>query len=116
MHGSNVNYEANPLLSLAGFIGGLPELSASLAEQLSYLTVAPTAINTPPTGANVTPSEVTQTLDVRVGPNVNAGTLWAFAFTHFGGRYLNRRRLRDVVGMHQETGVIEVDIAQGAED
>jgi succinyl-diaminopimelate desuccinylase len=75
MHGSNVNYEANPLLSLAGFISGLPELSALVAERLSYLTVAPTAITVPVTGANVTPPEVTQTLDVRVGPDVDAGMI-----------------------------------------
>jgi succinyl-diaminopimelate desuccinylase len=75
MHGSNVNYEANPLLSLAGFISGLPELSEALAERLSYLTVAPTAITAPPTDANVTPPEVTQTLDVRIGPDVDAGMI-----------------------------------------
>ncbi len=75
MHGSNVNYEANPLLSLARFVNGLPELSEGLAERLSYLTVAPTAITAPPTGANVTPPEVTQTLDVRVGPDVDAGMI-----------------------------------------
>jgi succinyl-diaminopimelate desuccinylase len=72
MHGSNVDYEANPLLSLARFLKAIPELSAALAQRLSYLTVAPTAISAPPTGANVTPPEVTQTLDVRVGPDVDA--------------------------------------------
>jgi succinyl-diaminopimelate desuccinylase len=75
MHGSNVDYEANPLLSLARFINGIPKLSAGLAERLSYLTIAPTALAVPPTGANVTPSEVTQTLDVRVGPDVDAGMI-----------------------------------------
>ncbi|GAB4536334.1 MAG: YgeY family selenium metabolism-linked hydrolase [Anaerolineae bacterium] len=72
MHGSNVDYQANPLLSLAGFINGIPKLSAGLAERLSYLTIAPTALAVPPSGANVTPAEVTQTLDVRIGPAVDA--------------------------------------------
>jgi len=71
MHGSNVNYAANPLLSLARFIDKIPALSSALAGRLSYLTIAPTALAVPPTGANVTPAEVTQTLDVRVGPDVD---------------------------------------------
>ena len=84
MHGSNVNYEANPLLSLARFIGGLPDLSESLAERLSYLTVVPTAIAAPLTGANVTPPEVIQTLDVRVGPDVEAGMIVRELNEHLG--------------------------------
>jgi acetylornithine deacetylase/succinyl-diaminopimelate desuccinylase-like protein len=70
-HGSNVNPEANPLLSLAGFLNALPGTTAALAERVSYLTIAPTALSVVPSVPNVTPSEVTQTLDVRVGPDVD---------------------------------------------
>ena len=71
-HGSNIHTEANPLFSMAGFLKALPETSAALAERVSYLTIAPTAVNAVPAVPNVTPSEVTQTLDVRVGPDVDA--------------------------------------------
>jgi succinyl-diaminopimelate desuccinylase len=71
-HGSNVDHEANPLLSLARFLDALPGAAASVAEHASYLTIAPTAISAAPTVPNVTPSEVIQTLDVRVGPDVDA--------------------------------------------
>jgi acetylornithine deacetylase/succinyl-diaminopimelate desuccinylase-like protein len=70
-HGSNVNPEANPLFSLAGFLNALSETSAALAEGVSYLTIAPTALNVVPAVPNVTPSEATQTVDVRVGPDVD---------------------------------------------
>ena len=46
-----------------------------LAERFSYLTIAPTALNAAPAVPNVTPSEVTQALDVRLGPDVDAGTI-----------------------------------------
>jgi acetylornithine deacetylase/succinyl-diaminopimelate desuccinylase-like protein len=72
MHGSIVDREANPLFSLARFIEALPEASATLAERVSYLTVTPTAIASSPAGPNVTPSDLTQTLDVRTGPDVEA--------------------------------------------
>jgi acetylornithine deacetylase/succinyl-diaminopimelate desuccinylase-like protein len=71
-HGSVVDYEANPLLSLARFLDGLPGLAASLAERASYLTMAPTALSAAPAARNVTPAEVVQTLDVRVGPGIEA--------------------------------------------
>ncbi len=75
MHGSIVNREANPLFPLARFIDALPEASATLAKGVSYLTVTPTAIASSPAGPNLTPSELTQTLDVRVGPGVEVGKI-----------------------------------------
>jgi succinyl-diaminopimelate desuccinylase len=75
MHGSIVNREANPLFPLARFIDALPEASATLAKGVSYLTVTPTAIASSPAGPNLTPSQLTQTLDVRVGPGVEAGRI-----------------------------------------
>jgi acetylornithine deacetylase/succinyl-diaminopimelate desuccinylase-like protein len=71
-HGSNMNPETNPLFSLAGFLNALPETNAALAERVSYITIAPTALNVAPAVPNVTPSEVTQTLDMRVGPDGDA--------------------------------------------
>jgi acetylornithine deacetylase/succinyl-diaminopimelate desuccinylase-like protein len=111
MHGSNVDYEANPLLSLARFLKAIPELSAALAERLSYLTVAPTAISAPPTGANVTPPEVTQTLDVRVGPDVDAEMIVRELNEHLtkslgreclGGVEIARQALRTHAGVELE--------------
>lgn len=75
MHGSIVNRDANPLFPLARFINALPEASATLAKGASYLTVMPTAIASSPAGPNLTPSDLTQTLDVRVGPGVEAGMI-----------------------------------------
>lgn len=77
MHGSIVKHDANPLFSLARFIGSLPEVSAALAEQVSYLTITPTATTSLPGSANVTASDVTQTLDARLGPGVDAGMILA---------------------------------------
>jgi putative selenium metabolism hydrolase len=113
MHGSNVDYEANPLLSLAGFVKALPELSAALAERLSYLTIAPTAISVPPTGANVTPPEVTQTLDVRVGPDVETEMIVCELNEHLG-KNLGRECLGSVEiarqALRTRTGIeLEVD-------
>jgi succinyl-diaminopimelate desuccinylase len=113
MHGSNVDYEANPLLALGRFLEALPELSAVLATRLSYLTVAPTAISAPPTGANVTPPQVTQTLDVRVGPDVDAEMIVSELNEHLG-RSLGRECSGSVAiarqALRTHTGVeLEVD-------
>jgi putative selenium metabolism hydrolase len=75
MHGSIVDRDANPLFPLARFINALPEASATLAKRVSYLTVTPTAIVSSPAGPNLTPSDLTQTLDARVGPGVEAGVI-----------------------------------------
>jgi putative selenium metabolism hydrolase len=72
MHGSIVNNRANPLFSLARFIDSLSEVTASLAGRFSYLTIVPTATTSSPVSSNVTASVVTQSLDVRVGPDVDA--------------------------------------------
>jgi succinyl-diaminopimelate desuccinylase len=72
MHSSIVNHDANPLFSLARFIVSLPGASDLLARQIGYLTVTPTVTTSSPTSANATPSDVTQTLDVRVGPGVES--------------------------------------------
>jgi acetylornithine deacetylase/succinyl-diaminopimelate desuccinylase-like protein len=72
MHGSIVNNRANPLFSLARFIDSLSEVTASLAGRFSYLTIVPTATTSSPVTSNVTASVVTQSLDVRVGPDVDA--------------------------------------------
>lgn len=71
MHSSISNYDANPLFSLARFISSLPDVSALLGKRLGYLTITPTITICSPSGTNATPSDVTQTFDIRVGPDVD---------------------------------------------
>lgn len=71
-HSSLADHEANPLFTLARFINLLPEVTASLRQQLGYVTVTPTVNYCPPGDSNITPATVAQTLDVRAAPGVDA--------------------------------------------
>jgi len=71
MHGSLANHEANPLFTLARFIESLVNVTTSLRQKVGYLTITPTVTICPPGGSNITPSTVTQMLDVRADPNVD---------------------------------------------
>ncbi len=67
-HASLSNQEANPVISLARFICGLPQVTAALRQQVGYLTITPTTITSFPTASNVITPEVTQALDIRADP------------------------------------------------
>jgi putative selenium metabolism hydrolase len=74
-HSSLADHEANPLFTLARFINALPQVTASLQEQLGYLTITPTVNFCPPGDSNITPATVTQTIDVRADPGVDSGLI-----------------------------------------
>jgi acetylornithine deacetylase/succinyl-diaminopimelate desuccinylase-like protein len=71
-HSSLADHEANPLFTLARFINSLPNLTATLREQLGYLTITPTVNYCPPGDSNITPATIAQTLDVRADPDVDS--------------------------------------------
>ncbi len=71
-HSSLADHGANPLFTLARFINSLPNVTASLREQLGYLTITPTVNFCPPGDSNITPATVAQTLDVRADPGVHS--------------------------------------------
>lgn len=72
-HSSLADHESNPLFTLARFINALPGVTASLQEQVGYLTITPTVTVCPPGSSNITPATITQTLDVRADPGVDTG-------------------------------------------
>lgn len=72
MHSSLANHEANPLFALARFIDSLVNVTASLEQRVGYLTITPTVTVCPPGDSNITPSTVTQILDVRADPSVDS--------------------------------------------
>ena len=71
-HSSLADHETNPLFTLARFINALPGVTASLRQQVGYLTITPTVTFCPPGDSNITPATITQTLDVRADPDVDA--------------------------------------------
>lgn len=67
-HASLSDPEANPVIALARFICGLPQVTAALRRQVGYLTITPTTTTSFPTASNVITPEVTQALDIRAAP------------------------------------------------